>query len=227
MCEKCNGNLWIPHHVEYANGTFYEYVERCSCADKTTTEKNLKSKGITNFDAKFSDFETFNEGELSNAKKKGYEYVKNFKKNENARCNSFFICGKSGTGKTQLTSIMVNVLKDNGVIIKQLGYRDDIEPLKNLKVVDHLAYETKMNGYKNCRLLWIDDLAKGGVTQADVNLLYEIINYRYVNQKPMIITSEYNPMKLAEVDEAISGRIYQMSKDNIVVLENTKNYRFR
>lgn len=78
-------------------------------------------------------------------------------------------------------------------------------------------------------MLLIDDLYKGKITETDINIMFEIVNYRYLNNLPMIISSEHSIEKLLCIDEAIASRIYQMSKSHVAQIENdfSNNYRMK
>ena len=59
--------------------------------------------------------------------------------------------------------------------------------------------------------------------------MFEIINYRYLNFMPVIVSSEFPIEKILDFDEGIGSRIYEMCRDYIV--ENKRdfknNYRLR
>lgn len=68
-------------------------------------------------------------------------------------------------------------------------------------------------------MLYIDDLLKGKITESDVNILYEIVNYRYMNKLPLIISTEKSVSALLDFDEAIASRMLEMCRGNIVKLQ--------
>ena len=81
---------------------------------------------------------------------------------------------------------------------------------------------------KNARVLFIDDLLKGKVTDSDINIMYEIINYRYLQRKAVIISTEKTIEQLLEFDEAVGSRLIEMSKGYIITFDNSvPNYRLR
>ena len=83
-----------------------------------------------------------------------------------------------------------------------------------------------MSRYKKCKVLLIDDLFKGNITLSDINIMFEIVNYRYFNNLPMIISTEKGGKELIEIDEAIGSRILEMAKDYNMELKGGKlNYR--
>ena len=56
--------------------------------------------------------------------------------------------------------------------------------------MDSVYYNKVMNRYKNARVLFIDDLFKGKITDSDINIMFELINFRYFNNLPVIVSCE-------------------------------------
>ena len=52
------------------------------------------------------------------------------------------------------------------------------------------------------------------VTAGDINLAFEILNYRYNNKLKTIISSELLTTELKDIDESLAGRIYEMTQHN-------------
>jgi len=75
-------------------------------------------------------------------------------------------------------------------------------------------------------VLYIDDMLKGRLTDTDINVMYEIINHRYMHNLPLIISTEKDLDGLLLFDEAVGSRIIEMCLDNIVWIESRElNYR--
>lgn len=91
--------------------------------------------------------------------------------------------------------------------------------------------------YKTAEILYIDDLFKVGKaadgtcnpTGADISLAFEIINHRYINHLPTIVSTEKTPQELVEIDEATGSRIIEMAGVNVflVTRDQKRNYRLR
>ncbi|MEG0578195.1 MAG: DNA replication protein, partial [Bacilli bacterium] len=64
------------------------------------------------------------------------------------------------------------------------------------------------------------------VTKSDINIIFEIVNYRYFNNLPMIVSTEKHFEELIEIDEAIGSRLIEMSKDYMVKIKG-KNLNYR
>ena len=114
---------------------------------------------------------------------------------------------------------------DNGVGVVYMGYRDVITQIKQ-NIMDEVYYNKVMNIYKNAQVLMIDDLFKGRITESDINIIYEILDYRYFKNLPVIVTTEKSIGDLLEIDEAIGSRLYEMSKNYLAEMVGDKlNYR--
>ena len=101
---------------------------------------------------------------------------------------------------------------------KYMLWQDDITKIKqassNLEV-----YEALINSYKQAEILYIDDFFKTRrgdfVSTADVNATFKIINYRYNEGLPTVITSELSLEQISQIDEALGSRISEMANPKI------------
>jgi DNA replication protein DnaC len=56
--------------------------------------------------------------------------------------------------------------------------------------------------------------------------MFELINHRYFNNLPIIISSELSVSRLLSIDEALGSRLVEMSKGRVVELRGRElNYR--
>ena len=94
-------------------------------------------------------------------------------------------------------------------------------------------YNKYMNPLKNCQVLYIDDFWKTQQGQqpspADVRLAFDLLDYRYCNRKLItIISTERTVSELLDIDMAVGGRIYEMTKGYCLEIGgNNKNWRLR
>ena len=145
-------------------------------------------------------------------------------------CGWFYAGGQSGVGKTHLCIAIVGKLISQGKNVKYMLWRDEIVKLK--QNVNNYEEYSSINYLKNVDALYIDDFFKTErgkqVTQADINIAFELLNYRYNNKELItIISSELMTSDLIDIDEAIAGRIIEMSKGNCLDISKdiNKNYR--
>ena len=145
-------------------------------------------------------------------------------------------CGQSGSGKTHLCTAVCRQRLLGGDEVRYMPWRDKVAELKALSLDNERRAEI-INGYKKAQFLYIDDLYKVGKaadgtsnpTGADASLAFEIINYRYINHLPTIISTEKTPQELVEIDEATGSRIIEMAGTNVYAITRDlkRNYRLR
>ena len=218
-CNKCKDKLFIIQEDDTA--------KECECRQLRIAEEKLKASGISEEFRKktFDNFNYEKSVKVMEAFKNAKIYSKDFEKIRSTRKNSIMFIGQVGSGKTHLAIAISNVLLDKGIGVIYMPYRDSITILKQ-SMMDEENYQREMNKYKNAQVLLIDDLFKGKITDSDINIMYEIVNYRYFKNLPIIVTSEKVIDELIKIDEAIGSRLYEMSKDNVVtMLGNKLNYR--
>lgn len=175
----------------------------------------------------FTNFKIWNEASKW-AKDTGVAYCTNFHEIRNGRKNSILLCGQVGSGKTHVSvAIGLNLLKQK-IKVVYMPYRDVITKIKQ-NILDHEYYIKNISKYQLCEVLLIDDLFKGKVNESDINIIFEIINYRYLNFLPIIVSSEFSIDKLLAFDEGVGSRVYEMSKDYVVEIEKDmhNNYRLK
>lgn len=225
-CPLCEDRGFIVQD----DGKGHDFAKRCRCYAVTRAKELLGQSGISEEFCRKT-FENYYPGgsvQLERAKAKAEGYVRDFMEFEHGKHNSILFSGQAGAGKTHLGMAVCNsLLNMRSVGVVYMSYRNAVTEIKQT-VTDKENYYAIINRYCNARLLYIDDLLKGRTTEADLNILYEIVNYRYMHNKPMIISTEKLPESLIEFDEAIGSRILEMCRGNIVILHGQElNYRMR
>ena len=189
----------------------------CECRAVKEAKDILRKSGISEEfrNKNFENFKTINDSQAINAYNKAREYSNNFHIIKDSTQNSIMFMGQPGSGKTHLSLSIANVLMD----------RDVITQIKQ-NIMDEVYYNKVMNRYKNAKVLLIDDLFKGSISKSDINIMFELINYRYFNKLPVIVSTELSIENLVNIDEALGSRLIEMSKDFLVGIRNKKlNYR--
>jgi len=223
-CLKCKDTTWIT----WVDTEGHAMARRCPCYGFRQVEE---AKARSEIPAEFleKDFDGFeaNDPRLSNAREKARLYAQNFKEIEHDRCNSIMFCGQVGAGKTHLATAICNALAEQGIPVTCLYYRSAVTTLKQL-LTSHEEYSMEVQRYKSARVLFMDDFLKGKVTESDVNIMYEILDWRYANKLPVIISTEKEIPQIMEFDEAIAGRLVEMCKDNLIRLKGAElDFRLR
>ena len=187
--------------------------------DASGISDEFHKKGFKNFSDRGKEV-------LRNARLKAIEYCKNYPEIKNTNRNSIIFMGQVGSGKTHLSMAICNNLMDyHKVGVIYMPYRDEITKIKQT-IKDEINYQNALNRFKTCQALMIDDLLKGKNTEADANILFEIINYRYLNMLPIIVSTEKTKDELLDFDEGVMSRVLEMTKDyQIEIIGEEYNYR--
>lgn len=217
-CDKCRDMTFI----------IYDGVATpCECRALREAEDILKRSGISS-EFRNKTFDNFNysrDVQVMDAYRIASNYARDFECIEKGRNNSIMFMGQVGSGKTHLSLAIANCLMDRGVGILYMGYRDSVVRIKQ-NVMDQVYYHREMNRYKNCRVLLVDDLFKGSITGSDVNIIFEIVNHRYFNGLPVIVSSEKCVSEILEIDEGVGSRLVEMCKERRVEIKGKMlNYR--
>jgi len=221
-CEKCHNKGFIVI-AEERNGHWYEKSLPCKCMKARKMLKRLSDSGLKGVVEKYS-FDKFQTADIWQATllQAAKDYAANPK-------GWFFIGGQSGAGKTFLcTAIAVQLLRQQ-MEVRYMLWRDEAAAIKSI-ITESAEYQRRVDELKKVEVLYIDDLFKagsGGVTAGDINLAFEILNYRYMKEKPTLISTEQTLQQLLILDEAIAGRIAELAGGNCFNIrkDGSKNFR--
>ena len=181
-------------------------------------DKIIKNSKMSkrNLNYKFDNFE------VNSNNKKVYQSLKNYSEklvNEVER-KGLILVGNNGVGKTHLACSIANELIKNGIPIIYGTLINLLAELKNTYDVYNNISEMKIiKLYEKVDLLIIDDLGKEKPSEWGLEKLFTIINSRYENNLPVIITTNYDQNSLIdrlsingeiETAKSIISRLYEM-----------------
>lgn len=234
-CPKCKDTGWF---IDSENNCI-----RCECYKRDYIERLWSNFGIKPDEVKkINDYIPYDEVQRE-ARDKAVNYLKNFDYIRSTNTNSFALLGQPGSGKSHLIIAIGAALinKDKPVSVVYMPYLEAMRQLKS-NAMDDEYYLRLSDRYSRAEVLIIDDLFKDkikngkllqnrygevvGLTEADMKHIYPILNYRYINNKATLISSECTPEMLTELDEALAGRILEKCGSNIVVFKG-KMYDYR
>lgn len=203
-------------------------IRLCKCMKTRQSLQRIERSGLKNLLGKYT-FERYIDSEpwQKQAKAMAMAFI------DDSEGNWFFAGGQVGCGKTHLCTAMVDELLKRGKEARYMLWREEIVLLKAM-VTDADTYSRAMREYKNAEVLYVDDLFKTEQgkppTQADVNIAFELFNYRYNNDSLVtIISSERLIDDLISIDEAVGSRIYERTRQYCLNFwpDHAKNYRMR
>lgn len=224
-CKKCRD----VGQIIVSNDKGQDVCQPCECAERKEYKRILETSGISeSFMKKTFHNYIANNLQRKDIKNRAMEYAKEFDK------LSFLALGQVGAGKTHITIAIANALMKQNIPVLYAQYSRMVNELLSARN-DELNYNKVADKYRNARVLLIDDLFKGAVNEWNdkrtiivkhIEIVFDIINYRYLNEKPILISSELDPNALLDLDEGIASRLLEMAGKNIVCINGTEmNYR--
>ena len=224
-CEKCK-DRGDRAEIDERNGTYYQVFPPCECMKvrksiwrimESGLAKSIKEQRLETFVAK----EDWQKKMVETALKYVGEGV-----NEGAW---LYIGGQIGSGKTHICTAVARSLLYDGKELLYMVWEEDGKRLKAL--VKEPEYAEEIRKFKIPEVLYIDDFFKPSgdqnPTEADQRLAFELIDYRYRNKLPTIISSERFLREILDMNESIGSRIYERAKKYSLSItrDKTRNYR--
>ena len=215
----------------------YMRCKDCECMVKRKTFQRMKNCGIDKNVLEHYSFKNWKcENEWQNyLLNKCKEFYIESKKQSNNYW--FIVSGQSGSGKTHVCTALFQEL----IMGLNLGgvyfmWNDEIPKMLALRKSSYTdnqeKYEFKINELKNIDILYIDDLFKldKRYNEDSLSIAFEILNYRYINNKITIISTEIEKNQFENIDVAIWGRCNEKTKNGnywTTVVGTEKNYRIK
>lgn len=211
----------------YEENGYCEMASRsCKCMKTRESLYAIKKSGLSDVMKKFT-FDSYN------ASTNWQEYIKNraMEYVNNHDDKWFYIGGQVGCGKTHICTAITIALFMQGKSGLYMLWRDKTAELKGLMNTE--SYDKKIEELKKAEILYIDDFLKtpnkNKPSSADINLAFEILNYRYINKLITVISSEWILSEIIAFDEATGSRIKEYTGDYLITISKNseKNYRLR
>lgn len=216
-CPLCKNKAWMKKAI-VTDTDAYTVMYKCpNCYEKREKVKNAQDSGLGgDYGLKFDQYQVMTVWQRI-AKEKAIAYAKD-------PTGWLIFCGQVGSGKTMLSSCVANQLLRQGRRVKMKSWPEVVRYTS----VDYYKEKEALKPLQEVDVLFLDDLFKGIPTDREIAMAYEVINYRYANKKPTIITSEKTPAEIMDIDEAICSRMYEMCPGIIVIdREKGRDYRLQ
>lgn len=213
-CPLCENRGYIMYKKDGL-----DYARECDCMAQRRSLRRIHNSGMEDMLSRYS-FDSYQTPD---------EARERIKRRAQAFAESdegwFWIAGRSGSGKSHICTAICSELIARGKETVYMKWRDESRALKSLMNSDEV--DEPLRRLKQVPVLYIDDFLKGGVTDADVRLAFEILNARYNDSRlRTILSSELSLREICELDEALGGRIYERSRGYRVKAPD-ENWRFK
>lgn len=159
------------------------------------------------------------------------DYAERFEVLQQQENNWMVLLGEPGAGKTHLSMAVANCLLARGVPVLYFQHVEGLGELKDaLGKQGEARISARLERMKKVNLLVWDDLfwGKGQPREFELEIAFEVLNYRYLNLLPTVISSNRTPYQLLEIDDngTIGSRIIERGKGHMVVVQGREaNYR--
>lgn len=204
--------------------------KECECKEQRRIDRAFDSSKIT-WEFQKKTFDNFSLAFRPEAVRDAYhcarDYASRFGSLCNLKNNSIALLGRPGSGKTHLLMAVSNELMGQG---KKVLYFPWVEGFSEIK--DDLSMtEERTRRMQQVDVLYIDDMFKGRrePTPFQIEVAFAVINHRYMEKKPILVSSERDIDQICDIDEGLGSRINEMCKDYRVLLKGGRemNYRLR
>ncbi len=188
LCPQCAGTGW-----EVVTEGNISRARRCQCSMSSDTENLYISARIPpRYEG--CDFETYTPAEFGQkrAKKLAMDYAENYPllDEETFRERSLLFTGNAGRGKTHLGVAILKTLLRKSVPCLFVDFRELLSEIRSSydEISQTSEYEI-LRPILNVEILLLDDLGSIRMTDWMKDTVFHIINLRYNNRKPLIVTS--------------------------------------
>ncbi|MHB1004633.1 MAG: ATP-binding protein [Chloroflexota bacterium] len=223
VCPKCNGAGFLVHDVPYGHPLFGRAMA-CDCLNAHREEQSLsdlqelsgltgglRTYSLANFDAKVSGL------------KEAYEAARTYSEDPQGW---LVLVGPVGCGKTHLAAAIANYALECNSRCLFVNTPDLLDHLRStFGPTSPVTYDERFEQVRIVELLVLDDLGTESSTDWAKEKIYQILNHRYVNAMPTVITM--NPREYERLDERIRSRMGDGAISKVVFIHEPSERRRR
>lgn len=203
----------------------FVYGKPCTCYKRRKNNELIKAFGLSaNQDCSFDTFSTEickNEKQAKDLEKISKILAKWAEKYPNNSKNNLIIAGKTGVGKTYLSSCLANELLKKDVSVCFISAFDLNESFLKYHTSFDKTKSTWIESFIEADVLFIDDLGTEPILKnVTKNYLYLVLSERERFNRPIIITTNLMLDELNNrYDERICSRLCNKRNSNLIFIE--------
>ena len=208
---------------------FTESGKMCRCFREALLKENIKSSGIGNLIEKQSfenfDLSVYDEGDIRRRMERNYAAAKSFAENFGKGIKNLLLIGKTGTGKTHLSTAIAKTVIESGYEVIYDSAQNIVSAFERDRFKSGYGpYEPEGDKYMECDLLILDDLGTEFVNSFTVSCLYNLLNTRQNRGLATVISTNLSPEDLSrKYEDRIYSRI--VGGDSKILLFGGKDRR--
>jgi len=211
VCERCGGTGWIrlPPSIEHPNGS----MQRCICLVRRLRQRKLQQlmaeAGTTAQQLQAWSFDTFHPDRALGSPKAQQDLM-----GIKRRCQAFaedpkgwlVLSGQFGCGKSHLGYAIIGACFRKRMTVYACSVPDMLESLRQGMESNRRGDSSgkRLQTIRQAQVLLLDDLGAENQTAWSREKLYQIVDHRYRQRLPMVVTTNVN---LYEPEGRIEPRV--------------------
>jgi DNA replication protein DnaC len=208
-CEICGGVGYLRQDVPVGHPDFGK-LQVCTCRQgQLDRQMHRRLFAMSHLDElKHLTFENFNPRGRGGLRPKeaesleaAYETAIHFARTHDGW---LVLLGGYGCGKTHLAAAIANYAVDLGLATLFITVPDLLDALRSSYDDPDFTFEQRFNEIRNAPLLVMDDFGTQNATEWAQEKLFQIMNFRYINKLPVVVTTN---LLLEEIEERILSRL--------------------
>lgn len=216
---------WIELPCNYCEQKAIQLKETQNRISALLKNSMLKKRFVTKT---FANFEIYSR-KSPKKQTEVYEIAKDFAQNfsHHLQLGTWLLfSGSVGTGKSHLSAAVINeVVKQGHTCLYTKMHRLLREVKDTFNKNSHVTQNEVISHLENVDLLIIDEIGVQFGTDTERMIIYDILDARYENVKPIILTTNVTNLKVLEklLGEKIIDRLYE--KESRIITFHWESYR--
>jgi DNA replication protein DnaC len=208
-CPHCGGKGYLRQELPFGHPDFGKLVV-CTCRHASITQ-NVRGRlfSLSHLDElsdlTFESFQSRGRKGLGEIQVQSLEWAFNHARQYAESLRGWLLLqGGYGCGKTHLAASIANYAVGMGVPTLFLTVPDLLDSLRFAYDAENTTFEQRFDDIRNAQLLVLDDFGTQNATGWAQEKLFQIINYRYINHLPLVVTTN---LSLDEIEARIRSRL--------------------
>jgi DNA replication protein DnaC len=225
-CPHCHGLGYLRNEAEPGSQDFGK-LEICVCrrsqVAQTVRERLFSLSHLDDLhDLNFDSFQPRGRKGLGELQANSLEWAYNRARQYAGKLEGWLLLqGGFGCGKTHLAAAIANYAVSMGVPTLFLTVPDLLDTLRFAYASEETNFEQRFDEIRNAGLLILDDFGTQNATSWAQEKLFQIVNYRYINHLPMVVTTN---LDMDDIDARIHSRLADPELVSVIHINST-DYR--